>query len=566
VIGNTKTSSARPGPGSSADGDRYKHLRRATTIRLLLVYLSPVVLLAAYFFWQYDAIVSESQRLHLGTVAESQAATLDLFLSERQTNLRNIIENQRRPFPPTTEHLNRHLLELQRYSPAFCDLGFFDSTGVQVAYAGPYPSLERRNYSGEKWFSDLRAEPGRAVFTDIYLGFRERPHFTVAAARIVDGEFFVMRATLDPERLNDYVGSLDGSHEVVTSILNDQGLYQVVAAAVAQPLSPSTFMPPAEPRRGVRSDRVASGTVRYAYAWVNSLDWVLVVQAKPDIQPAYLSGFRLNMLLTALAMITIGFIIIVFRAKRQVEIRQESDTTRAQLGHAAKLASVGELASGIAHEINNPLASINEEAGLLKDLLDPSMGQTIGREEIVRYLDSIQESVFRCRDITRKLLKFVRRTDVSLSPQNIHARIDAVIDGILGHELSVSNIKVERQYAEDIPDIITDGNQFEQVLLNIVNNAIDAMHGEAGSITIQTVRRDDQIRIAVTDTGEGMTSELMENIFMPFYTTKEVGKGTGLGLSVSYGIMKSLGGNIEVQSVYGRGSTFTLVLPVEQAR
>jgi signal transduction histidine kinase len=92
------------------------------------------------------------------------------------------------------------------------------------------------------------------------------------------------------------------------------------------------------------------------------------------------------------------------------------------------------------------------------------------------------------------------------------------------------------------------------------------MHGEAGSITIQTVRRDDQIRIAVTDTGEGMTSELMENIFMPFYTTKEVGKGTGLGLSVSYGIMKSLGGNIEVQSVYGRGSTFTLVLPVEQAR
>jgi two-component system NtrC family sensor kinase len=254
--------------------------------------------------------------------------------------------------------------------------------------------------------------------------------------------------------------------------------------------------------------------------------------------------------------------IILRRARRSVALQEDSDIARAQLVHAAKLASVGELAAGIAHEINNPLAAINEEAGLVKDLMDPAFGTPVKPEELVHHLDSIQESVFRCRDITRKLLGFVRKTEVDLGEHDIHGLIDEVVDGLLRHEMEVSNIEIVRKYGDGIPRMKTDGNQLQQVILNIINNGIDALEGNSGRISIATTRDGSNIRIALSDTGKGIKPEEMENIFVPFYTTKEVGKGTGLGLSVSYGIVKSLGGTIEVESVPGKGSTFSIVLPV----
>ena len=234
-----------------------------------------------------------------------------------------------------------------------------------------------------------------------------------------------------------------------------------------------------------------------------------------------------------------------------------------QLEHAAKLASVGELASGIAHEINNPLAVISEEAGLMKDFLDPQFGPSPTATELTEHLDSIQQAVFRCRDITRKLLRFVRKSEVDLKPHDIHAIVDAVVDGLLGPEMLVSNVKIVRKYNREIPAVLTDANQLQQVILNIINNAVDAVgQKEPGTIAITTSLSDRQVRVSIADTGHGMNPRQLEQIFMPFFTTKEVGKGTGLGLSVSYGIMKSLGGGIEVESEVGKGSVFTLVLPV----
>jgi two-component system NtrC family sensor kinase len=128
--------------------------------------------------------------------------------------------------------------------------------------------------------------------------------------------------------------------------------------------------------------------------------------------------------------------------------------------------------------------------------------------------------------------------------------------------MEVSNIEIVRKYGAGIPQMKTDGNQLQQVILNIINNGIDALEGNSGRISIATTRDRGDIRIALSDTGKGIRPEDMENIFVPFYTTKEVGKGTGLGLSVSYGIVKSLGGTIEVESVPGKGSTFSIVLPV----
>ncbi len=560
----SQSTNAGNGPleSGSLSPEHYRALRRKTTVHLSLIYLSPVIVLAAYFIFQYDAVVSESERLHLKAIAESQANTLELFLSERRVNLSNLIDDPTFPSPPTSGDLKRELEKLHKISGAFVDIGFFDSSGVQAAYSGPYPSLEKRSYRAEEWYSTLRKQQSSFIVTDIYLGFRQKPHFTIAVSRVTHEGLVVLRATLDPEKIYEYIRSLEGAHEVVTSIVNREGRYQLAATGLGQPLETCSFLPPQIPRQGAIRANVKGSSFTYGYSWLRTVDWSLIVQQSPLEGQGFLSGFKLRVIGVATAVVIAGFIVIVNRARKRVELQRDSEISRAQLGHAAKLASVGELAAGIAHEINNPLAAINEEAGLMKDLMDPTLGKPVKPEELRHYLDSIQESVFRCRDITRKLLGFVRKTDFDLREHDIHQLIDEVVDGILGHEMKVSNIEITREYSKDIPKMVTDGGQLEQVLLNILNNAVDAMEDKPGRISIVTRQDDNQVFISLSDTGKGMGPQQLENIFVPFYTTKEVGRGTGLGLSVSYGIIKSLGGKIEVASNLGQGSTFTIVLPI----
>ncbi|MGW8180392.1 MAG: sensor histidine kinase, partial [bacterium] len=185
----------------------------------------------------------------------------------------------------------------------------------------------------------------------------------------------------------------------------------------------------------------------------------------------------------------------------------------------------------------------------------------VKREELVPHLDTIEKSFFRCRDITHKLLGFVRKSEMEMKSHDLGKIIDGVVDGLLGKKAAVSNIEIVRDYGAGTSPIHTDSNQLQQVLLNIINNGIDALEGQAGQITIKTFVRGQKIFIGISDTGRGMTNDKLGKIFLPFYTTKEVGKGTGLGLSVSYGIVKNLGGDIEVRSQPGQGSTFTILLP-----
>lgn len=541
--------------------DHYRDLRRRHIVRLLATYLGPLVLLTVYLFIQYDAIVRESERLHLRAIAESQANTFNLYLTERVVNLTNLVEDPHVLFPPSPAQMADYLARLRRNSDAFVDLGYFDHDGRQRTYAGPFPSLENRDYSHEEWYLALQERQPHYVITDIYLGFRQRPHFTIAVSRLVENRPVVLRATLDPERMHEYLRSLEGGHEVLTSILNRNGLYQLVTPRLGRPLETSPLVPPLSPDPGAGDLDVEGYKGPYAYAWLSTVEWVLLVRESPGNADDPFTGVRLRILAIAAGVVVLSVLMILYRSRKLVEFQRESDRTRAQLSHAAKLASVGELAAGIAHEINNPLASINEEAGLMKDMLDPQFGESLSQAEIVGHLDSIQAMVFRCRDITHKLLKFVRRDDVDLRRHNVHRLIDGVVDDLLGPEVQVSQIAVDRRYDSRCPEITTDGNQLQQVLLNLLNNARDAIGEGPGTITIATACEEGKLKIRIRDTGHGISPEQVNMIFMPFYTTKEVGKGTGLGLSVSYTIMQDLGGQIEVESEVGVGSTFTLVLP-----
>jgi two-component system, NtrC family, sensor kinase len=218
----------------------------------------------------------------------------------------------------------------------------------------------------------------------------------------------------------------------------------------------------------------------------------------------------------------------------------------------------------VAHEINNPLAIISSECGLIRDMLNPEFGIDSSPESLAEELDHIDQAVFRAKTITQKLLSFVRKDEPKLARTNVNDLLDEVLSGLKERQFAVANIKIVREYEAGLPEVMIDPDQMSQVLLNIINNAGDAIEGD-GTITLSTRGDETSIRVTITDTGTGMTSEQLERIFDPFYTTKEVGKGTGLGLSVSLSIVEAQGGKLVVQSVPGAGSSFTIVLPRDRA-
>jgi len=227
--------------------------------------------------------------------------------------------------------------------------------------------------------------------------------------------------------------------------------------------------------------------------------------------------------------------------------------TQMQIGQSEKLASVGRLAAGIAHEINNPLTGVLTYSHLLKEKAKNK--QDLDDIEIV-----IKETT-RVRDIVRGLLDFARQSPSSKELIQINKLIRQLLKLIISQR-EFRGIKIVENYEQNLPEFMGDKNQLQQVFLNILLNAAEAIH-DSGTITITTFEKKGSIQIAISDTGCGIESQDIDKIFDPFYTTKPVGKGTGLGLSVSYGIIQQHGGNISCKSNLGTGTTFTISLPLK---
>jgi len=233
---------------------------------------------------------------------------------------------------------------------------------------------------------------------------------------------------------------------------------------------------------------------------------------------------------------------------------------QAQLVETEKLATMGKFAAGVAHEINNPLAIINEKAGLMKDILDMSEDSNY-KEKFLGIIHSMLDNVNRCRTITHRILGFSRRMDITSSSFSLNETINEVLE-FLERDIEYKNIHMGLQLAPDIPEIRSDKGQIQQVFLNIVKNAIDAVEA-GGAIDISTtVKAEQAVVVSIKDNGPGIPEDVIKQIFEPFFTTKAKGKGTGLGLSITYGITRNLGGNIFVKSEVGKGTTFIVEMPV----
>lgn len=244
------------------------------------------------------------------------------------------------------------------------------------------------------------------------------------------------------------------------------------------------------------------------------------------------------------------------QSREQLELTVETlKTTQAQLIQSEKLSGIGEFVAGVAHELNNPLTSVMGFSELL--------AQANTNPQQKRHLEMIHKSAQRCQKIVQALLSFARHHKPERKAVCVNGLIEAALE-ILNYQLRTSNIEVTTQLDPQLPQAMVDPHQVQQVFLNLINNARQAIeaHEPKGWIKIFTTVRGDSVRITLQDSGPGIPPESLSKIFDPFFTTKEVGKGTGLGLSLCYGIIKEHGGTITPRSRPGEGATFIIELPI----
>jgi two-component system NtrC family sensor kinase len=547
----------------------FRKLQRRIQLGLIVAFFVPLIALAAYFYFQFHITLKEAGKSNLAAIAESQRNTVDLFLQERLVNIFALFHSSNFSLSPTKRQMESMLNQLRQASDAFIDVGFLTKDGIQIGYVGPYPFLQNKDYSKQDWFVELMSPNHDHHISDIYLGFRNKLHFTIATKQLIDEKPFVLRATLDPDKFYLFLKTINHAKGVESVLINQKGNFQLVDPWSQTHLKKSEYIPSSSEHLGAYPVKRDGATFLIAHAWLTEVPWALLVSE--PLATAYAEFYharKIMLISSALFLIIILAALwgitktLIDKARENAEKREELVN---QLQHASKLASLGELATGVAHEINNPLAIVVATTDVIKDMLNPEFNISWTPEQIIEELAAIQSAVYRAKGITQQLLDYGRKNDPKMIPTDLNRILEKVLSGYKERSLALADIAVIRNFDRNLPKILVDPNQIQQVLFNLINNAGDSI-SRTGKITITTGQNNETVYITVTDTGCGMDMEQIKKIFDPFYTTKEVGKGTGLGLSVSIGIVESMGGRIDVQSMPKAGSTFTVILPKQTDR
>jgi two-component system NtrC family sensor kinase len=380
-----------------------------------------------------------------------------------------------------------------------------------------------------------------------------------------DGRAWTLRATLNSERFASLVRTEDMGRTFDAYIVNSAGVYQTPPRQ-GEVLERS---PIRDPRRhtGVsleRRDDANGRAILLTTTWLNDGRWQLVVQQdEAEVRAPLRQALGLGAIVMALAVIVVA-LATVLATRHLVGLVEVADGARDALARdlmrSAQLASVGEMATGLAHEINNPLAVIGAEQTNLGDLVGDLPESAANRAEMLDSIARCRRQVQRCGAITAKMLQFGRQGE---SRPRVVAAAERLreIASTVERQTAVSGVALAVDLAPDLPAILVDPVELEQVVVNLVNNALHATP-RGGRIDIAAARDDAVVVIRVADTGAGIERANLDKVFQPFFTTKPVGKGTGLGLSVCHGLVRGWGGTLGIESEVGAGTVVTFTVPV----
>ncbi len=538
----------------------YSQFRLILFLVMIAIAMGPVIMTAGLGYNNYKDLLQKEERGQLESRLEGSIRSIEAMVDSLKSVVLFVARPDRYIELTTGNSLEQLFIRLKRQYAFFADLGVIDDAGIQQSYWGPY-DLQGQDYSGETWFKAVVAKG--LYISRVYPGYRQVPHFAIAVSHVdpKTKKNWVLRATIDAITLQQFVNTIKTNMSDDLFLVDDAGTPQTQSGAYGQHLSATGI----EMSPGIRHGFSEEGeNIFYAIGKIKNTPWSLVLVEKQYVHHEDWTTFRTRLFAIVLACLALNLLIVYGLVTMLTNLIRKADelqiTMLKEAEHTDRLVSIGRLAAGVGHEINNPLAIINQKTGLVVDLLQISP-EFEHKETILGCLKSIDTSVERCKAITHRLLGFARRADVHNETLQVNDILKEVLV-FLENSMMHSRIKVELQLQEDLPLIASDHLQLQQIFLNIINNGIDAI-GKDGTISIITHTAAGEVRVVIQDNGHGIDKEILPHIFEPFFTTKETGKGTGLGLSITYGLIKKLGGDITVRSQVDKGTAFTITLPTQ---
>lgn len=545
----------------------FRKIWKITVWLTILVALIPLIILAMIDYKVSREAVESEIVLRTSRFVSNTRRSVTYFLEERVAALNYVNRSSTFDELQNPAKLKMALANMQASFGGFVDLGVIDIDGAQIAYVGPY-ALEGKNYSDSDWF---KAVSRKGIYvSDVFKGYRNIPHMVIAVKHDRPrGGFYVLRATLDLMRLDDLLSRLEIEGGGDAFLINLEGILQTpsryygdVLDKINLPIPEFSERTQIEAFHQTENDSLLIG---YAYITPDTPFILMIVKPKQKLMEiwnqsqARVTGFLLVSIFVIVVVILYGSTYLVNQIYKADQRRL---TAMHQVEYAHKMASLGRLSAGVAHEINNPLAVIGEKAGLAKDLLllkhdheqDPKM---------IKLISDIISSVERCSNITHRLLGFARHSRINTEEVNLEEVVKEVLS-FMGKEAEYRSIEINVRTEDDVPPVISDRGRLQEVFLNLFTNAFAAMeNGGTLSISIST-KSTDKVVIRCEDSGCGIPESDLERIFEPFFSTKTGKGGTGLGLSITYRLIWEMGGRIEVKSQVGKGTVFTVILPIEQ--
>ncbi len=420
-----------------------------------------------------------------------------------------------------------------------------------------------------KWIDDLHEES----FSMGHVAGKEGVRYLFVRVRIKedDGSFFFLRGLLPSDAVSAFLQRLELEDIVDVFLVDSQGNLLTPSYYFGSPgdraiIPDGGALPTAIMLDNPRPDRVGGGTLFCGSDFIGKSSMRLGLIVSEQNLEKFKGRIR-HYIIGLVALSSVFLLLVVFTLVTYVvqKLYQADLRRREYLGQAArtdKLASIGRLAAGVAHEINNPLAIINEKAGLLQDLLRYS-DEYREDERLMAITDAIIAAVQRAGIITHRLLGFARQMDTSVQAMDVEHMVREVV-GFIRKEAEYKDITIDVDVDEDVPEIVSDRGKLQQILLNLANNAIAAMdRGGRLEITVRNIPGEHAIVLSVRDNGCGISEENQKKVFEPFFSTRTQDGGTGLGLAITYGLVRDLRGSMELESVVGEGTTFTITLPYE---
>jgi two-component system, NtrC family, sensor kinase len=555
----------------------YRSLNRNIILTIVSVSIIPLVLVSSTIYLQYRSSYHEKVYAHLQELVHKHTQNIDSFLIEKLAEIKFVAGSFGFEQLARESFLREKLEAMQKdYGPVFVDLGVINAGGEQIAYAGPF-KLAQANYADAEWFR--QAMQRKYFISDVFLGLRGLPHFIVAVRNSYQDNAWILRATIDFVAFNTMVEGIHVGQTGFAFILNRQGELQTTpitkpslkilpSQTIYTEFMDETGVSPDDIRTVLKSDSSSHQNI-YVASFLKNGEWLLVYQQRAKEAFADLNKtFTITtvmMVLGPLAITLMAFMLSRVIVSRIAKADEEKLMMNEKVVEAGKLASVGELAAGVAHEINNPVAIMVEEAGWMGDLLeDEEFQSSQNLPELQRAIRQIQTQGKRCKEITHKLLSFARKTDATVSDVVLNELLEDVV-ALAAQRAKYSKVEIQIDLQEDLPPLKISPSEMQQVFFNLINNGLDAMENIGGVLKLSSRQKNNYIVVEVSDTGKGIPAADLNRIFDPFFTTKPVGKGTGLGLSICYGIIDKLNGKLECKSTEDVGTTFYVSIPLPAA-